>query len=301
MEALFWGENENAFYKLNQVEPCRTLLKPFYPLTDMQFMESKNKKLKTDFPKQAGEIRIIGYDIALVGGSKNDNSIFTLMRLIPNGDHYTRHVVYMESMNGEHSTVQAIRLKQLFMDFEADYVIMDTLGNGISIYDDCCKVLYDEERDIEYPAWKANNNQNMADRALDYNALPVIYSMKASNTQINHEIAMGLRKALLKKKIKFLVNEAEGREYLTDKRNFGKKNTHEQGKMLRPYIQVTSFVNELINLEYSMSGGMIKIKEKGDNRKDRYSSVAYANYYADILEREIVVEEYDDDEELVYY
>lgn len=45
-------------------------------------------------------------------------------------------------------------------------------------------------------------------------------------------------------------------------------------------------VNEIINLEWDASGGNIRISEKGANRKDRYSSIAYANYLAKIIEHE---------------
>ncbi|MEX0595919.1 MAG: terminase, partial [Candidatus Paceibacterota bacterium] len=76
-------------------------------------------------------------------------TVFTVMRLIPEKDEYIRQVVYIETMNGQHSHKQAVRLKQLYYDFESDYVAMDTSGNGLSLYDDCAKILYDEERDVE--------------------------------------------------------------------------------------------------------------------------------------------------------
>lgn len=43
-------------------------------------------------------------------------------------------------------------------------------------------------------------------------------------------------------------------------------------------------VNELINLEYSVDGGKIKIKEKSGVRKDRYFSLVYMNFLVDYLE-----------------
>jgi hypothetical protein len=70
-------------------------------------------------------------DIALMAGAGNDNTIFTFIRAIPNGGEYIKYVPYIESTNGQHSTKQAIRLKQLFYDFECDFVVMDTSGNGL--------------------------------------------------------------------------------------------------------------------------------------------------------------------------
>lgn len=137
-EALFVGENERAYFKLDDIQKCRTLVKPFYPPTDVEFIENKDKRKKlTNMPKQSGEIRIVSMDIALIGSSKtvkNDTTQFTLMRLLPQGNEYRRDVVYMEKMEGEHSEIQAIRLKQLYYDFEADYVAMDTNGNGMKTF-----------------------------------------------------------------------------------------------------------------------------------------------------------------------
>lgn len=54
-----------------------------------------------------------------------------------------------------------------------------------------------------------------------------------------------------------------------------------------PYYQTTAFVNEIINLEYEMVGTNIRVYEVSGMRKDRYSSVAYANYIASELERDM--------------
>lgn len=282
MDALFFGESENAFFKLDDIQKCRTLIKPFYPRSNLDYLENKDKKKKSN--RQDGEIRIIGVDIALMGGDGNDNTVFTCMRLLPNGERYIRQVPYLEAMSGEHSEKQAIRLKQLYTDFEADYVIMDTLGNGMSIYDDCARILYDEERDVEYPAWCANNNDVMRNRALDSNALPIIYSIKVTEAKVNHEIAMNLKSDLEKENIKLLISDIQGKEYLVEKQGFLNKSHEEQSRLLKPYLQTTILTNELVNLEYEIRGGNVKIMEVGKNRKDRYSSLAYCNYYAKILE-----------------
>lgn len=285
MECLFFGESENAFFNLDDIQQCRTVIKPFYPVSNIEFLNNKEKRRKST--KLDGEIRIIGVDVALMGGKDNDNTIFTCMRLLPNGENYTRQVPYIESVHGEHTERQAIKLKRLFYDFEADYVIMDTLGNGMSLYDDCARILYDEDRDVEYPAWTAMNNEDMRNRALDRNALPVIYSIKVVKADVNHEIAMGLRNALEKKMIELLIDEMSGRDYLIEKMGLLNKSPEEQALLLKPYVQTTILVNELVNLEHEIKGGYVRVFETGRNRKDRYSSLAYCNYFANILQKNL--------------
>ncbi len=75
-----------------------------------------------------GEIRIISADIALCEGKQNDNSVYSLFRLLPDKETYKRQVVHIESYNGANSDQQALRLKQLFYDFEADKLILDATG-----------------------------------------------------------------------------------------------------------------------------------------------------------------------------
>lgn len=297
MECLFFGESEKAYYKINDFEECRTpKVKPFYPVDNVDYVAG----VRSNFKKPNNEIRIIGVDVAMMGGKENDNTIFTCIRLIPRNDSYERQISYIESMNGQHSEKQAIRLKQLYCDFSADYVVMDTQGNGLSLYDDCAKVIYDEERDIDYPAWCAMNNEEMRNRALDKNAIPLIYSIKA-NAQINHEIALSFRNALLKKKIQLLDNEMVGKEYLTEKYNFQDVSTYEQAKLLAPYYQTTALINESVSLEYDIRNGLVKVYEVGANRKDRYSSAAYANLYADELEREKFSSDSDDEYDYQFF
>ena len=64
-EAMFFGESENAFYKLSDIQACRSLVKPIYPMSDIDYLESKGKRKKSDLQK--GEIRIIACDVAMMG------------------------------------------------------------------------------------------------------------------------------------------------------------------------------------------------------------------------------------------
>ena len=284
-ECLFFGESERAFYKLDDIQKGRRLTRAFYPKDNIDYLTHKKK---SQVPRRkSGEIRILGVDVAMMGGDGNDNSIFTLARLLPSGDEYDIQIPYMESLNGQHSERQAVRLKQLYEDFECDYVVMDTMGNGISLYDACAKVNYDKERDVEYEAWTAFNDEEMSKRALTENALPVIFSMKVASSKVNHEVATRLRDAFQRGKIQLLVNDLEARDELALIQEYQKANSERKAKMILPYIQTTSLVNELVNLEYEVRSGYIKVFEVGTNRKDRYSSLAYTVYYAKQLEAKL--------------
>ncbi|WHF25351.1 terminase family protein [Bacillus altitudinis] len=297
-ENLMYGQNSNALYKLDDITKNRTLKKPFYPITNIEYSTQKQKRKEK---LKDGEIRILSVDVALMGGDANDNTVITCMRLLPNGDKYQRKVPYIETLEGNHTEDQAIRIKQLFEDFQASYVALDTHGNGMSVYDALAKVNYDEERDVEYEAWCAFNDEEMRKRAKTPNPLPVVFSIKG-NTKLNHEIASALRVNLQSSNIELLISEIEGSDFLSDKSSYKNADIEEKVRMKTPYIQTTLLVNELVNLNHEIVGGFIKIKEKSGKRKDRYSSLAYGNYLARHLESErLTKNNYDEDDDLVYF
>lgn len=135
-------ENRSAFFTYSMLQQNQRCKKPFYPRTLLDF--KMGKKNPYDIPKQNGEVRIVACDMAFVENKHNDNSIFSCMRLLPecttykreslkdieidNG--YRRIVSYMESVQGGDVTRQAIRIRQLFEDFRADYIVLDMRNAG---------------------------------------------------------------------------------------------------------------------------------------------------------------------------
>ena len=61
-------------------------------------------------------------------------------------------------------------------------------------------------------------------------------------------------------------------------RGYSKMTPTEQTMLKIPYVQTSFMINELVNLEYSVNGNQVKIKEKPGMRKDRFSSLEYQYY-----------------------
>ena len=95
------------------------------------------------------------------------------------------------------------------------------------------------------------------------------------------------------------MNNSEAKDMLIENNNRLIGDGAEQARLLKPYMQTTLLINEMINLEYTLNGGYIKVHEKGNARKDRYSSLAYANYLADIIEKEEIKKRIDNDDEII--
>ena len=297
----FYGEASGAFLKLIDFDKNRKLYNAYVPRKSHEIMEDIEKYGKPrpkHFVKQEDELRLISVDISLIPGKKNDNTSLTFIRLLPakNGNYYVKHIVNVITMHGLHSDVQAMIIKRYFYDFQADYVIMDTNGNGISIFDSLAKVSYDDETSQEYPAFGSFNKDEYADRVLDDDPDNVIFSI-TPNVEVNHIAAMKVKGDLEKGRIQLLVdiNAALAKLY---KDVDSVMSIDEEAENLQPFVSTTMMINETISLEKKIvQERFMKLVESGAARKDRYSSLSYGIYFASILEEGL--EEEDEDHEVI--
>ena len=300
-ENIPFGENSNAYFKLDMFQKNRRLKRPFYPFRNDNYDKKKNPN---EIKKVDGEIRIVSVDIATRKGSKNDNTIITCIRALPTVKGYEREYVYMESHHGEHTEKQSLRVKQIYYDFEADYIVLDLQNTGITVFERLAVVTKDEERGIEYDAFTVYEHKSLdkslidelKEKTLALNAKPIIYPIMAS-ASLNGKIAVNFRDKLQRKMCNFLVDENDGEEYLIRKnKDFAKsQDINLTVWYLHPYKQFSEMINETINLEYSMVSGYIKLDTIGTAKKDRYTSCSYGNYFISLLENELLKEKEQDD------
>ncbi|HBJ1650336.1 TPA: hypothetical protein LA457_001331 [Clostridium botulinum] len=288
MEATFFGESEKAFFKFADLEKNRVLPKAIYPKSLYGILKSKDFKY---IEKCEGEIRLVSCDISGMSSAKNNNdaSVFTVLRLIPNKNKtsYDKYVCYIESLEGGHSQIQALKIRRLYDEFDCDYIVIDTQSFGLSIFDNLATNIYDKEFDREYEALNCINDDIMAKRCFVDSAPKVIFSIKA-DAKLNNDMHIQVRDELKRGKLRLLVNENESKETLQKIKGYNELPLEEQIKYQLPYIQTTLLINEMINLERVETGNeLIKLKEPSTKRKDRYSSLGYALYISKKLEFEL--------------
>lgn len=285
----------------------------FYPKNILDF--KSNRRNKYAIPKQDNEIRVISNDIAFVAGEKNDNSVYSCIRAIPenityetnNGSveirqGYRRQYPYIESNQLGDTTKQAIRIRQLYEDFESDFIVIDTRNGGLQVLYALEKVLYDEERGIEYSPLCCMNNEDYAKVCIDPGAKKCIYAINATQT-LNSDIAISFRKNLVENKIDFLVNFNTAKEEIlqNNKEYIEEIDVEQQVEFERPFLETQAMISECAELQYEKmpQTGVIKIQEKGKNRKDRYTSCSYGSYFIDQLELDMLGSSSDYDYEVL--
>lgn len=296
-------DSVSSYFTYKMLINRQVLKQVFYPRTTMDF--KLGKKNKYAIPKLDNEIRVISNDIAFVAGSQNDNSVYSCIRAIPesvtyNTDNnsveltqgYRRLCPYIESNQIGDTTLQAIRIRQLYEDFNADYIVIDSRNGGLQIVYSLQKVLYDEERGVEYKPLKVMNNDEYAKVCQSENAKPCIFVINATQS-LNSDIAISFRKNLNENRIEFLTNLNVARESILNKNqeyiNSLKDDAVKQNYFEMPFLETQLMINECAELQYEKmpQTGIIKIYEHGNKRKDRYTSCSYGSYFIDKLELDL--------------
>lgn len=276
----------------------------FYPRKMLEYKTSR--KNKYSIPKMENEIRIISNDIAFVAGNQNDNSVYSCIRAIPESTTYfnnsneveiktgfRRQYSYIESNQLGDTTLQAARIRQLYEDFNGDYIVLDTRNGGLQVLYALQKVLYDAERGVEYQPLRCMNNDEYAKVCSDINAKSCIYAINASQN-LNSDIAVAFRKNLVEGKIDFLVSFntakeeilSENQEYVA---SMASTETDDQMFYENPFLETQALISECAELNYEkLATGQIRIQEKGTRRKDRYTSCSYGSFFIDQLELDMV-------------
>lgn len=295
-------ESTSAYFTYSMLINRQKLKQVFYP---RNILDVKNgKKNKYAIPKQDGEVRVVSNDIAFVAGKQNDNSVYSCIRGIPESITYEsdnntveikqgfrREYPYIESNQIGDTTKQAVRIRQLYEDFDADYIVLDCRNGGLQILYTLQKVLYDEERGIEYSPLKCMNNDDYSKLCPDPNAKACIFAINATQV-LNSDIAVAFRKNLLENKIDFLINYNTAKdEILNENKDYvSSVDVDEQIQFEKPFLETQVMISECAELQYEKmpQTGIIKIYEQGSNRKDRYTSCSYGSYFLDKLELDLM-------------
>lgn len=294
-------ENQAAFFTRKMLTQNQVNKQVFYPRTTFDFRNGKRNPYS--IPKQKGEVRIVACDMAFIQKKGNDNSVFVCMRLLPETKRYERLdmadleisggyrriVPYIESMQGGDTAMQARRIRQLYEDFEADFVCLDTRNAGISIYDNLARVMYDEERNIEYSPLSCMNSDEIANRIKSEGAKPCIYAINATQ-KLNSDIAMDFRRVLEQHLIEFLIPyEMAKEEILSQNKDYlAAPDGETQVFYERPFLGTQVLINECVELTYEKKDtGVIVLRENANAHKDFYSACSYSSWLSTLLEKDL--------------
>lgn len=277
-ESVFYNSSEDAFFDFNTVSKNRHIQYPMLPASLSGKLKSNNN-IRIQ-PKLSGEKRLLSADIALMASTRhnNDATAIHITRLVPTkAGRYTVNLVYTEPNEGLRTEEQALNIRKLYEEFDCDYIVLDAKNVGLSILDCLSNDISDPETGEIFPALCCCNNDDLAARCVARGAPKVIWAIMGSS-RFNSDVALLVREGFKSGRIRLLVNEYDGEAAMNSIPGFASMDIADKTKLLMPYINTTLLINEVVNLRHDESNGLVRLFEKSDMRKDRYSSLSY-NYY----------------------
>lgn len=286
---IFLGESEGALFSYDAFTECQVLEHAFIPRTGMEVLENVEQKYNFDNEFQT---RAIAMDIAVVGGSSNDNTVFTLG--LVDTETSKKHVEYVKSYNGMNVLNQVIIAKRLFYEYKAKYFIIDSKGIGSAMYDLFTTETFDPEYNKTYPAWTVNSEpllqlssdsviKEKANRAISSETEDVIVPFTGTSER-NSEAHLSVKKSIGSKTLKLLIDDGEKESFLVDKEaKFVTLNSEEKARQLIPFVETRFMINEAVSLTAKITDKGVKVEEQRSDTKDRYMSLAMFSLFADNL------------------
>ncbi len=282
MECLFYGQNSDAFFSYEDFNDRRKIKNAYLPL----FMYEKRGLHVPEV--SAHERRIMSVDVALMASSRhnNDASSIQINVAIPGDKRYKSNYVYFANFEGLTTDELGIVIMRYFYHYKCTDLVLDTVGNGLGVFDFIIKDQYDPETGETYGALTACNNDEMAARCKVKGARKVVWCIKAS-ADFNSNAAIGLRASLKNGEISLPVDSHDALEVVRKIPSYSNLSEKEQTEIIMPYVQTSMLINEAINLDHEIVNNKVKLMEHSGMRKDRYSSMLYNNAVVQILTTEL--------------
>lgn len=301
------GESEDAFFNYQQFKEAQVLTKAFKPYKPLDIIMGADLG---NTPKGENEVRVIAADFAFTetkGNNESDYTQFVCMSGHWKKDRFERHIDYMETwpVNDDDGAVQ--RLKSLYFDYDADYIVPDVRNGGENIIIQFSKPLPNEARGSDWIA----RGFGMADMP-QYHVAPKdkldYYRQRAIDKDYIHCIIpfvgtaanntaywRGMKRALDRKMFKMLLSMQDKQSAIEDDGSYFSMTSEQLADELAPYGQGDMLIKEAVELTKEIRNDNIKLVEPRSGHKDRIVTAAMANMIIDLIEVEWNKQSQEDD------
>lgn len=298
MEILneMYSENEDGYFNLEEFKSNQVLEHGFVPPKISDIFAGNDISMRE---KAANEIRLIITDLAFSGNNskeKNDATVMMCMSLNWKDFRFERHIDYVETRPGGGADKLVLRIKELFHDYQSDYLVMDNRSGGETIYDYLSMITEHPQRgtqwnpsgftvanELDYQVASDGKIQELRNRTVDPNAIPCIIPILATS-EFNSNCWRSLKKQLGVNNIKFLIPSSERQEVMEYTGEYYELTSEEFADAMLPYMQTEALIQECVNLSAEYRNGLIKLTEPRSGWKDRAVVLAYGNLIADKIE-----------------
>ena len=302
------GEIEGSFYTLQMFEENRIIQQAFVPPTTEEYITEYGRG---EFPwfreKQDDEIRTLYIDFAFTdtvnANTTADNTVIGCMSGYPNEkrDRYLRNCEYMETYSGSKKDESLLRIRELFLYYDVDVVLLDLRNGGEDRWVDLSKPFYHEELGIQFTglgiyddddvlAFYCDKSKadNLRSRTVDPLASHVIIPVVGTDER-NNNYHLAMKSALQHHIIRFPVDEMTAKENMIESGVYNTLSSNMKMRKLLGHVQLDiMIIDEAIKLQQVIKKGFISLVVAGRNKRDRIVACEYANYFFHLKELEMI-------------
>jgi len=292
------GEAEDAFFKFQTCKESQVIEKCFRPPTPIDIYTQKNLGNRK---KKKNEVRIVVVDYAFAnttGSDKNDNTIIACMSGIWENNRLKRNVEYMEGHEASDSVGAMLRARELFWDYDADYLLPDIRSGGETLFNLLTERKDNPNRNIywnphgltitdkfQYHVIPETKLADLRNRTIDREAIPCVIPI-IGTSELNSACWIELKKQFESHNINLLISNQDRQTLIEDNGEYYKMTSEELVQELLPYGQTDEAIQELVNLKTEIKLDKIKLSEPRSGTKDRAIVIAYGNYILSKIENE---------------
>lgn len=302
------GEIEGSFYTLQMFEENRIIQQAFVPPTTEEYITEYGRG---EFPwfreKQDDEIRALYIDFAFTdtvnANTTADNTVIGCMSGYPNEkrDRYLRNCEYMETYSGSKKDESLLRIRELFLYYDVDVVLLDLRNGGEDRWVDLSKPFYHEELGIQFTGFGIYDDDdvlsfycdkskadNLRSRTVDPLASHVIIPVVGTDER-NNNYHLAMKSALQHHIIRFPVDEMTAKENMIESGVYNTLSSNMKMRKLLGHVQLDiMIIDEAIKLQQVIKKGFISLVVAGRNKRDRIVACEYANYFFHLKELEMI-------------
>lgn len=295
-ESKWVGASDGALIDINKLVEARTLKLP-----ELECPKDQHDNFKIcEY--------IISVDVARSASQSNNKTAITVLKIIRNNNNTIKqiHQVYVITLpNGLNYEQQSIEIKKVFKLYGGNLnlnksmvkaVVIDANVIGQGLVEALLKEDYDPDTNESLGCWDTINTD---DKSEIPKSPPLVYALKAQG--INGDIIRIFIDYIESKKFKINKTFKEIRENLPKKI---KDNPSITSKIEIACNQTQFFIEEVANLKLKTTKNNNDVTvEQVTKRidKDRYSATAYGLYYISLFMEQESEEQYDEDDDLVYF
>lgn len=303
------GEAENAFFSHDLLKKNQVYRKAYKFPTVNDIYEGNDLKNRK---KQEDEIRLLWIDFAFAnttGAEENDQSVIGCTSLIKKDGRYRRVCDYITTHPASDSDGIDLKIREMFWDYHADYIVMDLRNGGEVMYNDLTKPRKHPQRsendwnehgftialENSYHTVTQQKLDDLKSRTIDSQAIPCIIPMQGT-PELNSNMWLDLQRKLRDGEIDLLIEDIEFEQKFEETKEYFTLTDEEKVRIRLPYVMTMALINEAINLSQEWKEGKVKLSEPRSGTKDIIVSFAYGNYVSSLIINKLEQNENNDDE-----